>query len=502
MALTSLWEDRRPRNHASARPLSVSGRAWDVVVVGAGLTGLTTALLLARAGLEVLVLESYGVGSGTTGRSTAKLSLLQGTHLSKLAGRHTEDVVEQYVTGNREALAWLLRYCAEHEVAVQRRTSYTYATTERGEHAARAEHRAARDAGLEVRWESSTDLPFRTRGAVALEDQAQLDPLELVDALAADVRRHGGTIAEGTPVRSVSGRGPVRVRIDDAEVEADRVVLATNMPILDRGGFFGRAVPARSYGLAFATPERAVDGMYLSADSPGRSLRDAPAADGGDLLLVGGNGHTTGRTRSPRSRVADLQSWTATHFPDAEVTHTWSAQDYVTASGLPYVGRLSPRRDDLLVAGGYSKWGMTNGVAAALALSSRILRGHTPWADVLDPWSRHAARGLPDATLANAEVGLELTRGWIRPVTGLTHRTDPVEGQGRVKIYRVGLPTAVSRVHGQVHRVSAVCPHLGGILRWNDAELSWDCPLHGSRFGPAGELLEGPATCGLGSHEE
>ena len=493
MTLTSLWHDQRTRE--APRPTELEGH-WEVIVVGAGLTGLTTALLLARAGRSVAVVEGREVGAGTTGGSTAKVSVLQGTTLSRMSRRQSSGTVEQYVRANLEARSWVERYCAEHGVAHQQRPAYTYATTGRGERSARAELAAARRAGLPVSWVDTPELPYPTRGAVRLADQGQLDPLELLDAMVADFLAHGGTLIEGVRVRRVTGHAPARVRSTHGEATADTVVLATNMPVLDRGVFFARASAERSYGLAFATPGPTVQGMYLSADAPSRSLRDAPAESGG-LLLVGGNGHTTGRTRSPRAKIEDLRRWTLEHFPDAELTHTWSAQDYVTASALPYVGPLLPGRHDLLVAGGYAKWGMTNAVAAALALSSEILGGHTEWAAVLRSWSPALLRGLPSSAVMNAEVGVEMTRGWLRPITRPGRGSAPQDGQGEVRLDHVGPPTGVSNVDGTVRRVSAVCPHLGGILAWNDAERSWDCPLHGSRFGPGGELLEGPATCGL-----
>jgi glycine/D-amino acid oxidase-like deaminating enzyme len=299
-----------------------------------------------------------------------------------------------------------------------------------------------------------------------LPDQYQVDPLELLDALAAEAWRHGVTIIEGARVRRVHGRDPQQVVSDAGTATARTVVIATNMPILDRGGFFARAKPARSYGLAFRTAQQAVDGMYLSADAPSRSLRDAPTADGsGSLLLIGGAGHKTGARTSEAERVEALREWTLSYFPDAVETHAWSAQDYLPHHALPYVGPILPGAHHLLVAGGYSKWGMTNGVAAALALSGRILGGHIEWASAFEPWTTRELSGLPDSARLNAEVGVEMTTGWIRRLT--TSDDAPV------------------------------CTHLGGVLRWNDAEDSWDCPLHGSRFEGTGKVLEGPATCGL-----
>lgn len=493
MALVSVWQDAHPRRPAV--PPGIDGHV-DVVVVGGGLTGVTTALLLGRAGKSVLLLEARHLGAGTTGGSTAKVSLLQGTQLSRISRTHSTAVVDQYVTANTEALAWIARFCDDHDVDAQVRPAYTYGTTRGGARSAEREHAVAAEAGLPVSWVSETELPFEVLGAVRLPDQLQVDPLELLEALSIEAAAHGVRIVEGARVQKVRGRRPCRVQTDAGTVTADTVVLATNMPILDRGGHFARLKPARSYGLAYRTPAQAVSGMYLSAESPTRSLRDG-VRNGEALLLVGGEGHTTGRGGSTARRLDTLREWTAEHFPAAAETHAWSAQDYTPSHSLPVVGPLLPGLEEIVVAGGFSKWGMTNGVAAALALSSRLLGGRTEWADAMAAWSRRELRGLPHGAWVNAEVGVEMTRGWLRPLGHPGLGPAPAEGAGVVRYDRIGTPTAQSRVDGVESRVSGVCTHLGGIVRWNDAERSWDCPLHGSRFGPDGAVLEGPATCGL-----
>ncbi|MFC7493935.1 MULTISPECIES: FAD-dependent oxidoreductase [unclassified Nocardioides] len=465
MVLRSVWWDRN--EPPPAGPAQLSGE-WDVIVIGAGITGLTTAALLARAGRSVAVVEARYVGAGTTGGSTAKISVQQGTQFSRIARRHRPSVLRSYAEANREGLGWLDRFCREHDVRCETRAAYTYATSDRGEHAVRSELGALRTSGIEeAEWVDDPPLPFPTRGAVVVPDQRQVDPVALVHTLAADARRQGAVIVEGDRVRRVHGHRPVRVRTQRAGASARVVVVATNMPILDRGGFFARATPQRSYSIAFRTDGPAVDGMFLSADGPTRSLRDAA---GGGLLLVGGDGHRTGAATSEQRHLESLRAWTHEHFPGADESHAWSAQDYTPTSALPYAGPILPGAEHLLVAGGYSKWGFTNGVAAALAIAGRVLGGEQSWAGAYDPWAAQRLTGLPGATLANTEVGLELAGGWLR---ALTHRVGPDHG------------------------VSPVCTHLGGVVRWNDAEHSWDCPLHGSRFEPDGDVLEGPATCGL-----
>jgi Rieske Fe-S protein len=222
-------------------------------------------------------------------------------------------------------------------------------------------------------------------------------------------------------------------------------------------------------------------------------VRYAPTP-AGDRLIVGGASHPVGHEKSPASSVQELDAWAKVHYPGAMQTHYWSAQDYTPIDELPYVGPILPGQDKIFVATGFDKWGMTNGTAAALALSSRILGGRMDWAEAFASWSPHELSGIPKAMQQNLEVGLYLARGWITPVTRLGDRT-PEEG-GVVS----GPPWALegrSVVDGVEHRVSPVCPHLGGVVNWNDADEAWECPLHGSRFAPDGTLLEGPATRNL-----
>ncbi|MCV7313785.1 FAD-dependent oxidoreductase [Mycobacterium paraffinicum] len=496
--MTSLWLADRAEQPWAASKLDEGSRSADVIVVGAGITGLMTAVLLARAGKDVLVLEARTVGACATGNTTAKISLLQGTHLSKILPRHGRELARAYVDGNREGQDWVVEYCESQGIPVQREDAYTYAQSAKGVPSARLELKACQALGLPAVWDDDAGVPFPYHGGVRLPDQAQFDPMPFLDALATELLNRGGRLVEHTRVRRVSTRGErVRVHVNDAaqrdvELQAGQLVLATGIPILDRGGYFARVKPSRSYCMAFKVPGNITRPMMISTDSPTRSVRYAPVADG-ERLIVGGAGHTVGRKKSPSKALEELASWARKHYPGAEQTHFWSAQDYTPIDQLPYVGPILPKSETIFVATGFNKWGMTNGAAAALALSSRILGGRMDWARAFASWSPHELSGIPTAMQANLEVGFDLAKGWVTPLLR-TGRRSPGTDEGGVVSGPPWHLEARCRVNGTEHRVSPVCPHLGGIVNWNDADQAWECPLHGSRFAPDGTLLEGPAT--------
>lgn len=466
--VTSLWLDHSAPITNDALPIPED--RLDVVIVGAGLTGLTTALLLARAGQRVAVVEAREVGAVTTGNTTAKLSLLQGTHLSRILRHQTHDVGMAYVEGNREAMQWLLAFCDEQGVAVQARAAATYAANESERAAAEEEHDAASSLGLPMEWHDRLDVPFPHVGATLIADQAQFDPMDVLAAMVSELRAAGGTLHQGQRVRGVARRGEPVVRLEGGqELRAEHVVLATGTPILDRGLYFAKVEAHRSYGLAFegVTPP---DAMFLSAGSDSRSVRGAPEG----RLLVGGSGHVVGRTRSELTHVEALREWTATWFPGAVETHRWSAQDYRSHDGIPFIGALPRGGGRIHVATGYEKWGMTNAVVAARSISAGILGNDPKWSRTMGHRVTRPS-GAAELVRTNLGVGASLATGVARAV-------------------RDRIPGTTTSPTAPACGVIGICTHLGGVLEWNDAEDSWDCPLHGSRFTAGGQVLEGPAT--------
>ncbi|MBV6726611.1 FAD-dependent oxidoreductase [Nocardioides daeguensis] len=441
----------------------LAGRAsYDVVVVGGGLCGLLVALLLARGGRSVAVLEARRIGAGTSGHTTGKVSLLQGTKMSRVLRRNPPSVARAYVDASREGQAWLQRFCRDHGVVTETRHATTYATTRVGLLRAEGELAAARTAGLPVEWTRDTELPFPVLGAVRLAGQFQVDAMELLCAVVDAAAAEGAVLHEASRVVAIERRddGAV-VRTDGGEVRAGAVVVATNQPVLVGGGFFARLQPQRSYAATLATDWRP-RGMHLSADLQTRSLRSVRTASGEELLMVGGSGHVTGRG-SAVERLDRLLDWALATFPGAEIQHTWSAQDQSPVDGLPYVGPAVPGNHRVQVVTGMDKWGLSTAPAAALLIAADLLGGEIPaWGRALRSWTPREVLAAGRALAVNAEVGWQMACG------------------------HAGRLFASNR--------PPLCTHLGGVLTWNEAEDSWDCPLHGSRFAPDGKVLEGPAT--------
>lgn len=477
------------------------GAVHEVIVVGAGITGLATALMLAREGRDVALVEKGEVAELATGANTGKVSLLQGTTLSTLRRHHPASLVRAYVEANRDGAEWLAATAEELGVAASRRTAYTYAQGPRGIAAVHEEYDAALEAGLSPRLAGIAEMalaPFPVVRAVALDDQLAIDPFRFASALAEAFLAAGGRLHTHTRVRGVTVRSGPKVHTDAGVLGAHRVVMTTGAPILDRGGYFAKTSAHRSSCVAFRLEGEVPDGMYLSADGPTRSVRTVTPDDGPEGwtgIVVGGAGHPVGRAASETALLAELVAWARENLPVGEQTHRWSAQDYRSHDLVPFVGTLPRALRRVSFATGYAKWGLTNGPAAALRLVSELrgekMRERRRWMTVIGTRVT-VPSDIAVGVAENAAVGREAARGWIDAERRPVPVRRPAEGRG-VVAQRGGRPVGVSTTQGTTRAVDAVCPHLGGVLRWNDLECTWDCPLHASRFSPDGTRIEGPA---------
>ena len=481
----SLWVGTTP--DAGSRPPLAGPVTVDVAVIGAGITGLTAAALLQDDGASVVVLEAGAVCSGVTAYTTAKVTSLHGLVYAGLAGSAGDDVARLYGEANQAAVERVATFVEERGIDCDfsRRSAYTYTTDPGQVKQVEAEVEVARRLGLPAELTTETELPFDVAAAVRLDDQAQFHPRRYCRGLAGPVAVHEHTRALGV---DEGGGGPCTVSTDRGEVRAGHVVVATHLPFLDRGGFFAKCHPTRSYALAARLDGPVPRGMYLGIDRPTRSVR---AAQGDGLVILGGEGHKVGQDDDTRRRHAALEEWARATFPVASVEYRWSAQDLVPVDGRPFVGPQLPG-SRVLVATGFKKWGMTNGTAAAMILADLVAGRDNPWTAAFDA-TRIRETVTRDLVKENLDVGKRFVGDRLR--TLLPPDAEHLRpGEGGIARLGGEKVAAYRDDEGRLHAVSPVCTHLGCLVSFNTAERTWDCPCHGSRYTVEGRVIEGPAT--------
>jgi glycine/D-amino acid oxidase-like deaminating enzyme/nitrite reductase/ring-hydroxylating ferredoxin subunit len=495
---TSIWMDTTPATTYS--PLERDTEV-DVCVIGGGITGITTAVLLGEAGLSVAVVELDRVAAGVTGYTTGKVTALHGLVYDQVRSRFGADGARDYAAANQAGLDLIARWVRDRGIDCdfRRRPAFTYAEDDAGLEHVHQEVDAAREAGLAAAFTLDVDLPWAVAGAVRLDEQAEFHARRYVLALAGGLAAAGGQVFERTRAVAVEDGDPCRVHTDRGDVVARDVVVATHYPMLDRGLFFARLSPERSYAIAVRVRGAIPQGMCLSTESPVHSLRSVPHADG-ELLIVGGEGHKTGQGGDTVERYERLEAWARERFDVAEVAYRWSAQDAMPADGVPYVGKLSPISRHVWTASGYRKWGLTNGAAAAMMLSDLIQGRENAWLRTFDANRFKPLAAAPTLLKENVNVGAHFFGDRLSaPDVRSLDELGPDEG-GIVTVE--GEKVAAYRdPDGTVHTVSPICTHLWCQVSWNRAERSWDCPCHGSRFDVSGKVIQGPAVDDLPPRE-
>jgi glycine/D-amino acid oxidase-like deaminating enzyme/nitrite reductase/ring-hydroxylating ferredoxin subunit len=494
----SMWRDglARPDYPRLERNLDV-----DVAIVGGGITGLTTALMLKRAGRSVAVLEARRIGDGATGRTSAFLTASLDQDLSTLTSRFGRDGARRAVEACQAAIDRIEVLAGELAIDCELRRVPAFRWAEEPAQARHLqdETQRYREAGLDAHWVDTLPFSSLAIGAMRLERQAMFQPLRYLEGLAAAIIGDGCNVFERTRVTAWEDDAPCRIRTESgATVTAQELIFATHTPIGIHLSFHTRLEPLKSYIIVAKVDEPIPLGLYEDEADPYHYLRPF-SADRADLLVIGGADAKNGHEKDPGEHYHRLEEFARTRFSVRSIERRWSAVLFEPVDGLPYIGQI-PGSSHLWTATGFSGTGLTYGTASAMLLTDLLLGHENGWADLFRPTRLKPLASAKKFVSENAGVAYRFVADRLYPAAREDgHELSPGEGKivttGGKKLALYRDPT------GHLHAMDPRCTHMGCLVQWNGADRSWDCPCHGARFDPQGKVIEGPAVQALRCQE-
>lgn len=471
----------------------------DVVIVGAGITGITAAYHAIQEGQRVAVLESHRVGMGTTGSSTGNLYASIGEHLFSIGLKHNESTLKEVVKSRLSAIRFIERRIRQFNINCdfQRVPFYLFTSSETKQKSTkiRKEYEVAVKAGLNVSDVTPVGFPFQVDEILEIADQAQFNPLQYVQQFAGAIENEKCKIFENTSVTRVKDGKPCIIETKRATIKANKVIMATHSP----KGVYGvhtAMEPKREHALAVKLKgELPSPGIYWHVlNDQHYSIR--PYRNGeNDYLLVLGESYKVGHKNHTEESFKKIEEYLRRHFEVASIEYKWAAQNYKPADTLPYIGK-SPMDENVFIATGFAADGLVYGTLAAKIICDIILGVRNEWTKIYSPTRFTPVASAKEFLKASADVSFQLMKDYLfysdadelKEIKAEEGKTIKLNGE-RLAVYR--------DPQNKLHIVSGICPHMGCVVHWNHGEKSWDCPCHGSRFSVDGEVLEGPSYKGL-----
>jgi glycine/D-amino acid oxidase-like deaminating enzyme/nitrite reductase/ring-hydroxylating ferredoxin subunit len=500
----SYWQDSAsvPRYPALGRDLTV-----DVVIAGAGITGLTAAYLLKRAGRSVAVIDRDRAGGVDTGHTTAHLTCVTDLDLPELVEHFGRDHAQAVWDAGLAAIAEIETIVADEGIDCHWEwvPGYRFAAPAANgeEEGRRLEEEAAlaADLGFDARFLEA--VPFFNRPGVEFGGQARFHPRRYLAALASLVDGGGSHVFEHTDAEEVAA-DPLSVRAGGHTIRCDYVVIATHNPLMGKTNiasatlFQTKLSLYSSYVLGGRLPKGTLpDALYWDTADPYHYLRLDPHRDY-DYAIFGGEDHKTGQAADTEACYRALERALRRVLPPIEITHRWSGQVIETADGLPYMGETSSRQ---FAATGYAGNGITFGTVAGIMARDAALGRRNPWSELFDTGRTKVRGGAWDYVKENKDYPYYLIRDRFAGSQGTSLRALG-RGKGRILDIKGERVAAWRSDAGAVTLLSPICTHMGCVVAWNEAESTWDCPCHGSRFKPDGAVLSGPAESPLEKKKE
>ncbi|HEY8278329.1 MAG TPA: FAD-dependent oxidoreductase [Bdellovibrionota bacterium] len=473
----------------------------DVCVIGAGISGLTTAYELLESGRSVVVLERSELHSGQTILSSAHLVNALDDRYFTIRKKHGLEKARLAAESHTRAIDEVERIIRAEGIDCEFARVPGFLFLYEGDEVGllHRELDACHAVGLkEVELTSpSSAFPVPLGPSLRFPHQARFHPGKYLAGLARAIQRKGGKIYTRTEAQTVEGGHPARVTTNRGfQVVSESIVVATNVPFNDRFTMHTKMAPYRTYIVGLAVPEHDfTPALFWDTGDPYHYIRSCIGANDEQILLVGGEDHRTGQDQAPENRFRLLRTWARDRLGvEGELRYQWSGQILEPHDGMAFIGLNPGDKDNVYIVTGDSGNGLTHGTIAGMLLRDLISKKDNPWSALYDP-ARVSLRSFTTLVSETAQS----TAPYADWVTGGDVSTIAEIPAGEGAVVREGMQKlAVYRDHnGLPHFFSAVCPHLNGIVRWNSAEKTWDCPCHGSRFDRLGHLVNGPATTGL-----
>jgi glycine/D-amino acid oxidase-like deaminating enzyme/nitrite reductase/ring-hydroxylating ferredoxin subunit len=464
----------------------------DAVVVGGGIAGISTAYLLQEAGIKTLVLDMRRICLGVTGNTTAKVTSLHDLIYTHLTSHFGKEQAKMYAEANETAIGFIEKISKEKKINCdfRRLPSFTFTTEEKEVEKFKKEVEAAKTLGLPASFTTDVPLPFKVKAAVRFENQAIFHPRKFVLGLAKEFVKNGGQIFENTKATEVAeNKTSVVVKTEKGKVTAKQLVIASHFPFFDRGFYFARLYPYRSYVLAVELKEKVPQAILINLKQD--SYRPH-SYEQKDILIAGGGDHKTGEEPDTTSCYTYVQDRVKKEFSVKNILYRWSTQDNYTPDKVPYIGKDIPTSKRVFVATGFNGWGMTHGMVSAILLKDMITGKKNEWETLYNPSRINITASAKTVVKEATDTAKELIGGKIKPRKEIDTKNMP-NNSAKVFTYNGKKVAVYKDSKGNVHAYSAECTHMGCIVNFNTAEKSWDCPCHGSRFNTDGKVLHGPA---------
>lgn len=467
----------------------------DVAIIGAGITGITTAYLLIKEGIKVALIDAGEILNGTTGHTTAKVTAQHGLIYDELIAHFGTDATRLYYEVNAAAIKQMKAIINELHIDCEWEAQSAYLYTNDDTYMKKLEKEIQAYQRLGINGEYIDSIPLNevpSKAAVVMPEQAQFHPLKYLQPLVQYIVDNGGLIFEHTTAVEVEESDTTLVRFRNGQhIACQNVIAASHYPFYDGLGFYPtRMYAERAYIVAAKTKRVFPEGMYISAESPTRSLRYT-IMDGEKVVLFVGEGHKTGQGIQTHKHYEALRDFAEQTYGIEQIMYRWSAQDLYTLDKLPFIGPVTESKDNVLIATGFRKWGMTNGTAAAHLLRDLVLKKENPYAEVVTPSRFKADPSVKKFVSVNVDVAKHLVAGKLE--YPLRSPDDLVEDEGAVVNVAGKRAGAYKDPDGELYVVDTTCTHLGCEVEWNSGDRTWDCPCHGSRFSITGDIINGPA---------